>query len=132
MFDLETRKQRHVVLVAFDTRGIAGHDMRHELLRLLEDIIGINQDFADFGMEIVADGADDQAGFLINKEHATLRLGRTVDRGPQLLQVVQIPLEFFQRTADAGGAGNQARAAGHFQLIHDLAQLLAVFSLDTA
>ncbi len=61
-----------------------------------------------------------------------MRLGCAVDGAPQLQQVVQVPLQFFQRAADAGGAGDQAGAAGDFQLIHDFAQFLAVFAFDAA
>jgi hypothetical protein len=50
--------------------------MFHELLRLLEDLVGIDQDFADVGLEVIADGADDQAAFLVDQEGALLLLGR--------------------------------------------------------
>jgi hypothetical protein len=42
----------------------------HELLGLFEDVVGVDQDLADFGVEVVADGADDQAGFLVDQEGA--------------------------------------------------------------
>jgi hypothetical protein len=42
--------------------------MFHELLCLLEDLVGIDQDFADVGLEVVADGADDQAALLVDQE----------------------------------------------------------------
>ena len=88
MLDLKAREQRHVILIAFDARDIAGHDMRHELLRLFEHIIRVDQDFANFGMEVIANGADHQAGFLINQEHAALCLRCAVDGIPELQEVV--------------------------------------------
>ena len=48
------------------------------------------------------------------------------------MQVVQVPLQFLGVAADAGGAGDQAHAAGHVELVHDLAQFLAIFALDAA
>ena len=47
-------------------------------------------------------------------------------------QVVQVPLQFFLGATDTGSAGDQAGAGGHFQLVHDLAQLLAFFAFDAA
>jgi hypothetical protein len=85
--------------------------VRHELLGLFEDVVGVDQDLADLGVEVIADGADDQAGFLVDQEGAALGLGRAVDGGPQLQQVIEVPLQFFQIAADAGGAGDQAGAA---------------------
>jgi hypothetical protein len=35
--------------------------MRHELLGLFKDVVGIDQDFTDFRVEVIADGSDDQA-----------------------------------------------------------------------
>ena len=132
VFDLEAREQRHVVVVALDAIHRARHHVRHELLRLFEDVVGVDQDFADLGVEVVADGADDQAGFLIDQEGAALCLGGAVDGGPQLLQIVEVPLQFFQRAADAGGAGDQAGAVGNHKLVHDFAQFLPVIALDAA
>ncbi len=68
VFDLEARKQRHVVMVELDLVDVGRHDVRHELLRLVEDVLRVDQDFADVGREIIADGANDQAAFLINQE----------------------------------------------------------------
>ena len=132
VFDLEAREQRHVVVVALDAIDRTGHHVRHELLRLFEDVVGVDQDLADLGVEVVADGADHQAGFLVDQEGAVLRLGRAVDGGPQLLQVVQVPLQFFESAADARGTGDQAGTRRNDQLVHDIAQFLAVIAFDAA
>ena len=130
VFDLEAREQRHVVAVALDPGDIARHHVRHELLRLLEDVVGIDQDFADVRREVVANGADHQARFLVDEERALLRIGGALDRAPELQQVVQIPLQFFEAAADAGGARDQAGARRDFEAVHDLAQFLAILALD--
>jgi hypothetical protein len=49
--------------------------MFHELLRLVEDLVGVDQDFADIGLEVIADGADHQAALLVDQEGALLLLG---------------------------------------------------------
>ena len=132
MLDLEAREQRHVIAVELDAVDVVRHDVAHELLRLLVDGLGVDQDFADVRVEVVADGADHQARFLVDQERAVLLLGGAFDRAPQLQQVVQVPLQFFGSAADAGGAGDDAHALGHCELVHDVAQLVAVFALDAA
>ena len=130
VLDLEAREQRHVVAVALHAGHVVRHDVRHEHLGLLEDRVRVDQDFADFRVEVIADGANDQAAFLINQERALLRVGGCFDGRPQLHQVVQVPLQFFVRPADAGGAGDDAHALLDRQLVHDVAEFVAVFTLD--
>src|SRR5574343_671613 len=131
VFDLEAREQRHVVAVAFDAVNVARHDRAHEGAGLLVNFVGVDQDFADIRLEVVANGANDQAAFEIDQEGAALLLGGAVDGGPQLQQVVQVPLQFFGLTTDGGGTGDQAHAVGHFQLIHDFTQFGAFVTVDT-
>jgi len=38
----------------------------HELARLIEDIVGIDQDLADIGLEIVANCPDHETAFLVD------------------------------------------------------------------
>ena len=132
VLDLEAREQRHVVAVELHPVDVVRHHVRHELLRLLVDRFGVDQDLADLGVEVVADGADDEAAFLVDQEGALLRVGGVLDRVPQLQQVVEVPLQFFLGAADAGGAGDDAHARRDRQLVHDVAQLVAVLALDAA
>ncbi|OIQ69404.1 hypothetical protein GALL_489960 [mine drainage metagenome] len=104
--------------------------MHHELAGLLEHVLGVDQDFADVAGEIVADGADDQRRFLIDQERSLLRFGRVAHCAPQLEQVVQVPLQLFDLASDARSAGDQAHALGVLELVHRLAQFLAVFAFD--
>ena len=83
-------------------------------------------------MEIVAYGANHQARFLVDQERAGLRLGRAVDRLPELQQVVQVPLQLFERATDARGPGNHAHAVRYLELGDGVAQLVAVLALDPA
>jgi hypothetical protein len=61
-----------------------------------------------------------------------LLLGGAFDGGPQLQQVVQIPLQLFGLTTDGSGAGDQAHAIRHFELIHGFAQFGALVAIDAA
>jgi len=76
VLDLEAREQRHVVLVELDAMHGGRHHVAHELLRLLEDRLGVDQELADVRMEVVAYRADDEAGFLVDQEGAGLQLRR--------------------------------------------------------
>ena len=73
VLDLETRKQRHIVFMQLDLVDVVRHHVGHELPRLFVNRLGIDQNFADVGLEQIADRADDQATFLINQERARLR-----------------------------------------------------------
>ncbi|EXI92278.1 MAG: hypothetical protein AW12_00687 [Candidatus Accumulibacter sp. BA-94] len=132
MLDLETREERHVIAVALDAVDRSRHHVRHELLRLIEDLVGVDQDLADVGLEIVADGTDDQAALLVDQEGSLLQLGRFLDRLPQLQQVTEIPLQLFAAAPDGRRARDQAHAGRYRQLVHHLAQLGPLGALDAA
>ena len=61
VFDLEAAEQRCVVAVALHAVRKLRHDVAHELLSLVIDVIGVDQDVADVVVEVIADGADHQA-----------------------------------------------------------------------
>ena len=132
MLDLEAREQRHIVAVALDPAFGVGHHQRHEGLGLLVDVVGVDQDLADIGREIVADGADHQARLEVDQVRALEGVGGALDRVPQFQQVVQVPLQFVGFAADAGGTGDQAHAFGVLELVHYLLQFLAVIAFDAA
>ena len=130
VLDLETREQRCVVAVALHAVAVFGHHVAHELVRLLEDVVGVDQDLADVAVEVVADRADHEARFLVNQVGALATLGRAVDGVPQLEQVVQVPLQLGRVAANAGGARDDAHAIGVFELVQGLLELLAVFAFN--
>src|SRR5690606_215821 len=132
VFDLEAREEGDVVAVALDALDVVGHHHAHERGGLVGDLVGIDEDFADFGGEVVADGPDDQAGFQVDEDWRGVVAGGAVDGGPELQQVGQVPLQLFDVAADAGGAGDDAHALRDFQLLHRVAQFLAVLALDAA
>ena len=106
-----------------------GHDVGHELLRLVVDVVGVNQDVTDVVIEIVADGANHQAGLLVNQERTFGATG-TIDGGPQFQEVVQVPLQLGGASANASCSGNDGHAIGVFQLVHGFFKLCAVVTLD--
>ena len=132
VFDLEAREQWHVVVIALDARDVARHHVGHELGGLLVDVVGVDEDFTDVGLEVIADRADHQAAFLIDQEGTGLALRCAFDRTPQLEQVVEVPLQFFGGAADRRGARDHAHAGRDFELVHGIAQFGALVTLDPA
>ena len=132
VLDLEAREQRRIVPVALDAMALVGHHVVHELVGLLEDVIGVDQDLTNVRGEVVPDRADDQGAFLVDEEGTLARLAGFVDRRPQLEHVVEVPLQLGRAAADAGGAGDQAHPLGVVELIHVLLELFPVVPLDAA
>jgi hypothetical protein len=69
---------------------------------------------------------------LVDEEGPLLAARGTFDGAPQLHQVVEVPLQFFRVATDSGSAGNQAHALRDVELVHGLAQLVAVLAFDAA
>ena len=88
MFDLEAREQGHVVVITLHTIDVARHDLAHECLSLLKNIIGIDENFADVGLEVVADCTNHQAAFLENQQGCVVVFGDRINGRPKLHQVV--------------------------------------------
>ena len=106
--------------------------MVHELVRLLVNIVGINQDIANFRVEIVAQRTHDQIAFLINQKSALACFARAINGIPQFDEVVQIPLQLFGGATNTSGTRDDAHAFGVVELVHRLFELGAVVTLNTA
>ena len=66
-FDLVAGKERDVVLVEFEFVEVVRHDQGHEVTGLLIDAFVVNKDLPDIRTQIVAQGADDDVAFLVDK-----------------------------------------------------------------
>ena len=141
MLDLEAREQRNRVVVVLHHVDLVRHHGFHERPSLVIDVLGVDQDLADIVVEIVADRAHHEIGFEIDQVRAgidrlvvlvKLGLTRSFNRLPDFQEVVEVPLKFLKRTPDACRAADHAHALGHFELVHQVAQFVAVFALDTA
>ena len=132
VLDLKARKERHVVAVAFHAGGHVGHDVQHELPRLLVDVVGVDEDLANVRVEVIPNGANHQAGFLVNEVGTRLQALGVVDCPPELQEVVEVPLKLVNRSPDASCTGNKAHAAGHLELVHGLLKFLAILTFNAA
>ena len=132
VLDLEAAEQRRIVAVALDAVLMLGHDVGHELARLLVDVVGVEQNIADVAVEVIADRADHEARFLVNQESALAALASAFNGRPQLDQVVQVPLQLGGAAADAGGTRDDAGAGRVFQLVHGFLELGPVIAFNAA
>ena len=132
VLDLEAGKEGDVVAIQLDPLDVVRHDHAHEGGRLLEDVVGVDQDFADLGRVVVADGPDDQAGLEVNEDGRLVLACGSVDGAPKLQQIGKVPLQFFDATADTGGAGDDAHALRDIELVHGFAKFLTVFAFHPA
>ncbi len=131
-FDLEAVEQRDIVGVVLELAQALRHHLLHELLGVGVQLRRIDQDLADIGPQVVAQGADDQARFLVDQERGRLAQRSFGNRLPGLQQIVQIPLQFFGIAAHAGGADDHAHVVRNVELVQRFLQRGAVFTLDAA
>ncbi len=132
VFNLETREQWNVITIALDPMHHVRHYMAHELLGLFVNVVGIDQNFADVRLKIVANRADHKRRFLVNQERTRSRFACTFDRTPQLHQIIQVPLQFINVASNAGRACNYRHAGWQVQLVHCFAQFLTVLPFNAA
>ena len=131
-FDLEAVEQRDVVLVVLELAQGLRHHLLHELARGLVQLLGVHQDLADVGAQVVTQGAHDQPRFLVDQERRRLGQRGLGDGAPHLQQVIQVPLQFLGIAADAGGADDHAHVVGDVELVQRFLQRRAVLALDAA
>src|SRR5690606_36892976 len=131
-FDLETVEQRDAVFVQLDLAGVLRHHLLDEGECFFLGFDAVDQYFADVLAQVVADGADDDVGFLIDQEGSRAAGGGFLDGGPQLQQVVEVPLHFFAGATQAGGAHDQAHVGRGVETVQGLAQFVALFTFDAA
>ena len=70
-----------------------GHDVRHELVCLIKDVIGVDQDVANVTVEVVSNGTNDQTGLLIDQKRTFAPFGGAINGGPKFEQIVKVPLQ---------------------------------------
>ncbi len=130
--DLEAREQRCGVVVALEFAQVVRHDLLKKIARVLEDLLRVDQDFADVFAHVVAQRANDHVAFLVDQERRLARAGRGLDGFPQLDQVIQIPLQIFGFAAHPCGAHDQAHALRCFELAQRIENDLAVLAGNLA
>ncbi len=142
-------------MISLDSVDHIRHDMAHKLTGLFIDFVGINEDFADFRLEVVADGANNQIAFFNDQERSridplqrsavdgsgvdyvafaviVLRLSCVIDRFPQFKKIIQVPLKLFNASADTGGTSDKAHAFRILKLAEVFFELFSFFAFNAA
>ncbi|CDF96756.1 hypothetical protein BN844_2337 [Pseudomonas sp. SHC52] len=131
-FDLEAVEQRNAVFVELDLAGVLRHHLANEGQGFVLGFDAVDQHFADVLAQVIADGADDDVAFLVDQERrGTIQRG-FLDGGPQLQQVVEVPLHLFAAAAQAGSAHDQTHVGWGNQAVEGFAQFIALFAFDAA
>src|SRR5690606_8206404 len=92
----------------------------------------VDQDFADVLAQVVADGADDDVGFLVDQERGRAAGGGFLDGAPQLQEVIEVPLHLFAGATQAGGAHDQAHVGRGVEAVVGLTHFVALSAFDAA
>ncbi|MBV6425185.1 MAG: hypothetical protein NAOJABEB_02999 [Steroidobacteraceae bacterium] len=131
--DLVAREERNVVGVELELPLHVGrHRALHVFLGGRECGRLVDEAFADVVPEIVAQCARHRVALAIDEERGRAALDRRGNLRPLLDQVVEVPLQFFDRAADTGRAHDGAHVLRDLERIHGLAHLVAVLALDPA
>ena len=129
--DLVAVKERDVIRVHLQASTAF---RRHETLHVLGgDGMGtriVDQHFADVIREVIPQGARDGVALAIDQERCWTLEHRLDDLFPLDAQIVEVPLEFLDGTADAGRTHDGPHALRHHQGVHDALDLVAILALD--
>ncbi len=129
--NLETGKDRGSVLVSLQLLQVVGHDPGHEFMCGVVGVLVINQDLADILTQVVANCTDDDVTLAVDQEWGGL-FGRLLDTAPDLVLIVEIPLQLLRGFADPCGTDDCTRPLGDLHLPHCGSELLAILALDSA
>ena len=105
---------------------VARHEHAHEVAGGAETVLAIDQDVVHIAGIDIADGALDEAGFLIDQRRGGGFHGAVADVVPEAEEILAVALDFGFGAVGAGGAHDQAHAVRHVELGHRLFQAAAV------
>ena len=128
-FRLIAREQRTWLLVELHVLRMARHKHLHEVLGFTIGVIALDDHLVDIlGVE-VADGALDEAAFLIDEGRGLRLQGQVAHALPQAQQVVIVALDFGLGALGPCRAHDEAHALRHFDFLHHVLEAAAVAGL---
>ena len=131
-FDLEARKQRHRIGVQLELASVVRHDLLDEFERFLVGLRVVNQYFADFVGQVVAQSADDGIAFPVNKEgRRAVDDARVKKSAPDGHQVFEVPLQFLRTAVDTRSAQDDAHALRNFDIAQRFSCCVSVLAYDS-
>jgi hypothetical protein len=122
-FDVEAGEEGHGFGVEFERDLRARHHRLDVLLRLGEELLVVDQDFGDLGVEVVAQRVDQQV-LVVVEQFRLPSLRRVVDHGlPEALQDLQVGPQVGLGLLGGVGADDDALALVQIEILRLLAQL---------
>jgi hypothetical protein len=119
--------------VQFDQLGVFRHDLLEKFPGLGSHPGIIHQHLVHLVTEIIADGADDQVGFLVDQGRCLAGLALLPDLFVQPQQIIDIPFQIGLLLHAAGGPDDIAHVVRQLQTLHDLLELFSIaFLFDLA
>ena len=125
-FHLMAGKERHGFLIMLHVLGVARHDHFHEILGDAIAAFAFDQNLVNLAVIEVADRAFDQVALFIDLRRSDGFQRQRANLLPHALQIFVITLDLGFGALGPCRAHDQARAPGHFDLVCDLFELLAV------
>ena len=126
LLDLRLGEQGLRVLPQLDLLGVGRHQHAHEVAGGAPPGFAVHQDVVHVAGVHVADGALDEAGFLVDQRGRHALHGQVADLVPLVQQVLAVAQDFRLGALGAGGADDQAHAARQIQFGRDFLQAAAV------
>ena len=130
-FDLIAREERDVVGVVLETAPtLCWHEALHVFGGERMGARLVDQYFADILGEVITQRTSHRITFPIHEEGCRARKHRVDDFVPLDLEVIEIPLQFFDGSADPCSTHDRPHPWRDHEGIHDVAHGIAVFALD--
>ncbi len=114
------------VLPELHLAGVRGHQQAHVVARGAPALLAVDQDVVHVARVDVADGALDEAGFLVDQRRRHRAHRGVADVVPQAQQVVAVAGDLGLGAGGAGGADDHAHAARQVEFGGDLLEAAAV------
>ena len=101
-------------------------------MRLLVDVLAINEDFAYLVREMIPDRTNDDATFLVDQEGSGLADDHLLDCFPYVEEIVEVPAQLLRVSADTCGPHDATHPIWRIQLLQGLADDLAILAGDAS
>ena len=131
-FNLVSTEQGNGIAVRLELGGIVRHDLSYKGGSFRVRCFALNQYLADISSEVIPDGSQYSAVFLVKQGRVRLFLFSGLNGLPNLQQVVQIPVQFLGTAANAGCSHDDAHTLRYFHLRHRCPQLISFFAFNAS
>ncbi len=109
-----------------------GHYLSDKALCLFKRFFAINQEFANIASEVIAYRSQNDAVFLIQKRRCALAFSCSVNRLPELREIVEVPAHLIFATSHTRGAHDNTHTVWNFECRKCCSQCVSIFAFDAS